>query len=192
MKAKRQRRKKRLKATAVRTISVKNKAQEKQKAISGQREERERLDELSQEDTAVSSEESENDSGPKIVSTQHGSNQRPKKRRKLSEASSFSSTSSSSSHSETSGAMSTLESPNQPVLPPSALPTFEMPAAEDMGTLEELALQGLDPGLLSAEIVDSAKTAPLDMLSSGSLNPKTRKRLKDLGITELFAGMIHY
>lgn len=60
---------------------------------------------------------------------------------------------------------------------------------------KELALQGLDPALVDAEIVDSATTIPVDTLSNDfsanqpvTLSPKMKKRLQELGITELFAG----
>ncbi|KIJ52459.1 hypothetical protein M422DRAFT_156405 [Sphaerobolus stellatus SS14] len=70
---------------------------------------------------------------------------------------------------------------------PSTLQGFEMPAVDNIVSQEELALQGLDPGLIGAEIVDTTHTLSLDSLAPNSLSEKTRKRLKDLGIAELFA-----
>ncbi len=57
-----------------------------------------------------------------------------------------------------------------------------------------LALQGLDKALIEAEIVNPATTLPLDAAKDGQdertgLSGKMRRRLQDLGITELFAGL---
>lgn len=71
------------------------------------------------------------------------------------------------------------------------LAAFRLPSPPAPASQKALALQGLDPGLLDAETVDSAQTRSIDRLE---LSPKTRKRLTELGITELFAGEIflHY
>lgn len=72
---------------------------------------------------------------------------------------------------------------------------FPIPQASQQASQEELALQGLDPALVDAEIVNSTTTIPVDALSDdvlknqpGAISSRMRKRLQDLGITEYFAG----
>jgi ATP-dependent RNA helicase DDX51/DBP6 len=77
------------------------------------------------------------------------------------------------------------------------LAAFPMPSAPVAASQKALALQGLDPRLIDAEIVDSTRTMPIDSpdtddVSSFGLGSKTRKRLKELGITKLFAGKIFF
>lgn len=77
--------------------------------------------------------------------------------------------------------------------PPAALPIFPLPTRPDAPSKQTLALQGLDKALIEAELVDPAKlqpfpTAPDDDGGTG-LSERTRKRLQELGITELFAGL---
>ncbi|KAH9838407.1 DEAD-domain-containing protein [Rhodofomes roseus] len=74
---------------------------------------------------------------------------------------------------------------------PPALPAFPLPTRPDAPSKQTLALQGLDKALIEAELIDPAK---LQAFPSGSsddggtgLSERTRKRLKELGITELFA-----
>jgi ATP-dependent RNA helicase DDX51/DBP6 len=81
-------------------------------------------------------------------------------------------------------------------LPPAALPTlpsFPLPAVPDAPSKSVLALQGLDQALVGAEIVDATGLLPIppDGEDDGGtgLSEKTRKRLLDLGIVELFAGV---
>jgi ATP-dependent RNA helicase DDX51/DBP6 len=75
---------------------------------------------------------------------------------------------------------------------PTTLPIFPLPAVPNPPSKAELALQGLDKAFLDAEIVDPATS--LRIPSEGEddaargLSEKTRRRLKELGITELFAG----
>jgi ATP-dependent RNA helicase DDX51/DBP6 len=75
------------------------------------------------------------------------------------------------------------------------LPSFPLPTVPEAPSKSVLAIQGLDPALLDAEIVNPAALSrvPCDGEDDGGtgLSEKTRKRLKDLGITELFAGL-HY
>ncbi|KAI0649271.1 DEAD-domain-containing protein [Trametes meyenii] len=77
--------------------------------------------------------------------------------------------------------------------PPVALPAFPLPRRPDAPSKTVLALQGLDRALIAAEVVDPATTVPLKKLqdeqdgSRTGLSEKMRKRLEDLGITELFA-----
>jgi hypothetical protein len=76
--------------------------------------------------------------------------------------------------------------------PPNALPMFPLPVLPNAPSKTDLALQGLDKAYMDAEIVDSI--ASLSLHSEGEehdgtgLSEKARKRLKELGITELFAG----
>ena len=85
-----------------------------------------------------------------------------------------------------------LARPRSPT-PLAALPSFPLPTRPDAPSKQTLALQGLDKALVEAELVDLAKlqpfsTAPDDDGGTG-LSEKTRRRLQDLGITELFAGL---
>ncbi|KAL4268789.1 DEAD box helicase family protein [Pleurotus pulmonarius] len=74
---------------------------------------------------------------------------------------------------------------------PSALPSFPLPSLPNAPSKLALARQGLDPALLDAEIVDpnASLSIPSDGGTDGGtyLSQKTRKRLKELGIEELFA-----
>ncbi|KAI0734198.1 DEAD-domain-containing protein [Fomitopsis betulina] len=75
--------------------------------------------------------------------------------------------------------------------PPTTLPIFPLPTRPDAPSKQTLALQGLDKALIEAELVNPAKlqpfpTAPDDDGGTG-LSERTRKRLQELGITELFA-----
>lgn len=76
--------------------------------------------------------------------------------------------------------------------PPASLPSFPLPVLPDAPSPSVLALQGLDPALARAEVIDPAILVPIppegeDHAGTG-LNAITRRRLKELGITELFAG----
>lgn len=77
-------------------------------------------------------------------------------------------------------------------VPLGVLPLFPLPTLPNAPSKTSLALQGLDVGLLDAEIVQ-----PDTVLSispgpgtdpTTKLSEKTRNRLRDLGIIELFAG----
>ncbi|KAJ8462924.1 hypothetical protein ONZ45_g17762 [Pleurotus djamor] len=72
-----------------------------------------------------------------------------------------------------------------------ALPSFPLPVLPNAPSKSLLAKQGLDQALLGAEIVDPDSTLaiPPDGEEDGGtcLGEKTRKRLKELGIEELFA-----
>ncbi|KAJ6468402.1 DEAD-domain-containing protein [Mycena sanguinolenta] len=71
------------------------------------------------------------------------------------------------------------------------LPSFPLPALPDAPSKSVLALQGLDRALVGAEIVDAKGLLPIppDGEDDGGtgLSEKTRKRLLELGIVELFA-----
>ncbi|CCM04294.1 uncharacterized protein FIBRA_06465 [Fibroporia radiculosa] len=71
---------------------------------------------------------------------------------------------------------------------PATLPSFPLPTRPDAPSRSTLALQGLDKALVEAEIIDSAllQSFPSSGDSHG-LSEKTKKRLLELGISELFA-----
>ncbi|KAJ3529955.1 hypothetical protein NMY22_g8781 [Coprinellus aureogranulatus] len=75
-------------------------------------------------------------------------------------------------------------------IPEGALPSFPLPAHPDAPSQSTLALQGLDQHIIDADIVHPSTVIPIpDGEDDGGtrLSEKTRKRLKELGITELFA-----
>lgn len=72
-----------------------------------------------------------------------------------------------------------------------SLPSFPEPAAPNAPSKSVLAMQGIDKALVHAEIINPTTVLPI--LPSGvdertRLSERTRKRLLELGITELFAG----
>ena len=72
-----------------------------------------------------------------------------------------------------------------------SLPSFPVPAAPNAPSKYVLAMQGIDKALVHAEIINASAVLPI--LPSGvdertKLSERTRKRLLELGITELFAG----
>ncbi|KAI9000568.1 DEAD-domain-containing protein [Trametes punicea] len=76
--------------------------------------------------------------------------------------------------------------------PPVALPAFPQPRRPEAPSKTVLALQGLDKALIEAQVVDPATTLPLETPQDAQderigLSARMRKRLHDLGITELFA-----
>ncbi|KAI5835129.1 DEAD-domain-containing protein [Schizophyllum commune Tattone D] len=84
----------------------------------------------------------------------------------------------------------TPDVPRRSPTPPAALPSFPIPAQPDAPSKADLALQGLDKALVNAELVDSTQvlSIPADENDGGTnLSLRTRKRLHELGITELFA-----
>lgn len=116
--------------------------------------------------------------------------QRPKKRRKVVEVSED--VIMEDIHDDTQHLERPTEKLPQTRSPEATLPSFPLPALPDAPSKSVLALQGLDQALIDAEIVDPATlmTIPDGEGSGGTgLSEKIRKRLKDLGITELFAGM---
>jgi len=75
-----------------------------------------------------------------------------------------------------------------------ALPSFPLPALPNAPSKSLLALQGLDQALLDAELVSSNTVfaIPQGEDDGGTrLSERIRKRLCDIGITELFAGMFY-
>ena len=77
--------------------------------------------------------------------------------------------------------------------PEVALQRFPLPVAPNAPSKSALALQGLDKALLSAEIIDPTQILTFDALERPQgqvpvFSDKMKKRLQELGITELFAG----
>lgn len=75
-----------------------------------------------------------------------------------------------------------------------ALPLFPLPTHPNAPSKAELALQGLDRAQVEAEFVDLSSTFSISLDTDGSqsiLSLKTRKRLIDLGVNDLFAGISH-
>ena len=74
---------------------------------------------------------------------------------------------------------------------PTTLPFFPLPVLPDAPSKSVLALQGLDQALVDAEVILPSKVLPiLSGKDDGGtrLSDRTRSRLRDIGITELFAG----
>jgi ATP-dependent RNA helicase DDX51/DBP6 len=75
---------------------------------------------------------------------------------------------------------------------PPSLPSFPLPVLPNPPSQYDLARQGLDQGLAHAELVQATTVLPLS--NGDESDPETRlslrmrKRLKELGINELFAG----
>lgn len=91
--------------------------------------------------------------------------------------------------------------PHSPTPPLPSLPVFPLPVAPDAPSKATLALQGLDKALLTAELIDPTLSVPLDSIDkhvgrsvSQNVQPvlseKMKKRLRELGIVELFAGAL--
>lgn len=77
-------------------------------------------------------------------------------------------------------------------IPTGILPSFPSPTAPRAPSKSVLAMQGVDKALIRAEVINPNAVTPLstaehDPYDSG-LSSKTRRRLLDLGISELFAG----
>ncbi|KAF9484381.1 P-loop containing nucleoside triphosphate hydrolase protein [Pholiota conissans] len=71
-----------------------------------------------------------------------------------------------------------------------ALPSFPLPALPDAPSKSLLAFQGLDQALVGAELVSPSTILPIPTEKDDGgtrLSERMRKRLRDLGITELFA-----
>ncbi|KAF9649855.1 DEAD-domain-containing protein [Thelephora ganbajun] len=71
-----------------------------------------------------------------------------------------------------------------------ALPQFPLPTRPDAPSKIELALQGLNRAQIEAELVDPNSTLPIHLDADHNqsfLGLKTRKRLIELGVNELFA-----
>ena len=84
------------------------------------------------------------------------------------------------------------EPPAEAEVPPT-LPFFPLPALPDAPSKSVLAFQGLDQALVDAEVVLPSRilSIPSGKDDGGTrLSDRTRSRLKDIGITELFAGRL--
>lgn len=78
--------------------------------------------------------------------------------------------------------------------PVPTLPRFPLPTCPNAPSKTELALQGLNRAQIEAELVDPSSTLPVDLDADNDrsvLSLKTRKRLIDLGVNGLFAGISH-
>ena len=78
--------------------------------------------------------------------------------------------------------------------PPAALQAFPQPRRPEAPSKSVLALQGLNRALIEADIVNPATTLDIEPSLDApdektGLSGKVRRRLQDLGITELFAGL---
>ena len=78
--------------------------------------------------------------------------------------------------------------------PPPSLQRFPLPSRPHAPEKSELASQGLDRALASAQLVDPLLSTPLSFDDENGddvtgLSARTLRRLRDLGIVELFAGM---
>lgn len=74
---------------------------------------------------------------------------------------------------------------------PPTLPFFPLPVLPDAPSKSVLAFQGLDQALVDAEVILPSKVLPIPSGKDDGgtrLSDRTRSRLKDIGITELFAG----
>jgi ATP-dependent RNA helicase DDX51/DBP6 len=83
----------------------------------------------------------------------------------------------------------TSESPE----PQMSLPAFPLSTLPDAPPKSILALQGLDQALVEAEVVNPSSRLPVIHKGDDAhtcLSERTRRRLIDLGINELFAGKI--
>ena len=83
--------------------------------------------------------------------------------------------------------------PPPPPPPPASLQRFPLPSRPDAPEKSELASQGLDRALASAQLVDPLLSKPLSLDDGNGddvtgLSARTLRRLRDLGIVELFAG----
>lgn len=73
-----------------------------------------------------------------------------------------------------------------------ALPRFPLPLQPEAPSPSVLYLQGVDQALIEAEIIDPRRTLALSSElaeDDSKLSLRTRQRLSQLGILELFAGM---
>jgi hypothetical protein len=89
---------------------------------------------------------------------------------------------------------STPASPPPPPPPLPSLQRFPLPSRPHAPEKSELASQGLDRALASAQLVDPLLSTPLSLDAENGddvtgLSARTLRRLRDLGIVELFAGM---
>ena len=83
--------------------------------------------------------------------------------------------------------------PRTPTPPPPSLQRFPLPSRPHAPEKTELASQGLDRALACAQLVNPLLSTPLSLDEDGNdvtgLNARTVRRLGDLGIVELFAGV---
>ncbi len=79
------------------------------------------------------------------------------------------------------------------VTDPGTLPSFPLPALPNLPSRQDLALQGLDQALVDAEFIDPSTSLPIPLGGEEdggtNLSERSRKRLHELGVAHLFAGM---
>lgn len=76
-------------------------------------------------------------------------------------------------------------------IPTGTLPSFPLPTAPVAPPKSVLAMQGIDKALIHAKVINPDAVTPLSIAEQdhdSGLSLKTRRRLLDLGISELFAG----
>ncbi|PPQ69692.1 hypothetical protein CVT26_001651 [Gymnopilus dilepis] len=88
--------------------------------------------------------------------------------------------------------LSPKTSPERPRTPGTlpALPSFPLPALPNAPSKSELALLGLDRALVGAELIPPSTILPIPLAKEDGgtrLSERTRRRLRDIGVTELFA-----
>jgi ATP-dependent RNA helicase DDX51/DBP6 len=84
------------------------------------------------------------------------------------------------------------EPPAEAEIPPT-LPFFPLPVLPDAPSKSVLAFQGLDQALVDAEVILPSRVLPIPSGKDDGgtrLSDRTRSRLRDIGITELFAGRL--
>lgn len=149
--------------------------------------------------------EDEEDSAAEVTSSPAGSvhavdaepesTHRPKKRRKLSPPAEDENPEVKSTASAEDDQIGLSPTTNVARLPsaPVTLPSFPLPSHPDAPSKATLALQGLDKAIIEAELIEPRRTMPIQSTDAGEaalgLSERTKKRLQELGITELFAGM---
>ncbi|GJE96608.1 DEAD/DEAH box helicase [Phanerochaete sordida] len=127
---------------------------------------------------------------PEASKTEPESTRRPKKRRKLSPPKEEEPEPTAEDASDAAQLDEAPAEPRRSPTPPAALPAFPLPSRPDAPSKATLALQGLDKAIIEAELVDPRMTVSITSESGEAdvpLSEKTRRRLNELGITELFA-----
>ncbi|KIP05012.1 hypothetical protein PHLGIDRAFT_31066 [Phlebiopsis gigantea 11061_1 CR5-6] len=147
--------------------------------------------------------EDEDDSAAEVTSSPAGSvhavdaepesTHRPKKRRKLSPPAEDENPEVKSTASAEDDQIGLSPTTNVARLPsaPVTLPSFPLPSHPDAPSKATLALQGLDKAIIEAELIEPRRRMPIQSTDAGEaalgLSEQTKKRLQELGITELFA-----
>ncbi|KAH9945257.1 DEAD-domain-containing protein [Epithele typhae] len=131
-------------------------------------------------------------SSPTPAKRTHTEDGRPKKRRKLHTEEALPIPAEVQDEEEDEPVVKSSPPPARSPTPPVALPAFPQPRKPEAPSKSVLALQGLERALIEAEVVDPATILKLEVSlevedERTGLSGKVRRRLQDLGITELFA-----